>query len=162
MDELIVFLRQLLIQDTVFAGVCASAGSAKAIITAPRQRAVASYPKTVIDGDDGDDVWTGDILPKYFRARLRLEFYARLSDADTDPLGTRQKMFNRARDLITGIPANAANGMVSIPGITGQVVGPNWRVCSASISANNIPNTEDETICRKDIRVEVLLSRITL
>ena len=155
MRDLLQFIRALLVGDTFLLALYQAAGAAKVSVIAPHQRAGATYPKIILEGEEGEQESFGDNLPKFFRGKVRLEIVTRQSDACPDALDTLRQLQDRQRDLLLG------NSALDLPGIQGRAVSSAWNVprffqCSPT---RTLP-TSDPTIQRHLTTYDVLLNRV--
>ena len=154
MRDLLQFIRALLIGDAVLLALYQAAGMTVVSVVAPHQRAGATYPKMILEGEEGTQEGFGDNLPKFFSGKVRLEIVTRQSDACPDALDTLRGLQDRQRDLLLG------NSKLTLPGIQGQAVSAVWNVprfyqCSPT---QTLPGS-DPTIQRHLTTYDVLLNR---
>ena len=154
MRDLLQFIRALLIADKLLLSIFQAAGMTVVSVVAPHQRAGATYPKLILEGEEGSQETFGDNLPKLFRGKVRLEIVTRQSDACPDALDTLRQLQDRQRDLLLG------NRALKLSGIQGQTVSPSWNVPSFSqCSPTRTLPTSDPTIQRHLTTYDVLLNR---
>lgn len=163
MRDLLQFIRFLLVgnpalsqlPDPVLLGLFIAAGASRVSVVAPHARAGATYPKIVLEGEEGQqEEKTGDGQAKFFRAKVRMEIVTRQSDVCPDALDTLWGLQSRLLDLLLG------NAALSLPGVQGQRVSPAWQV--SSFSQCNPTRTmagSDPTIQRHLATYDVLLNR---
>ena len=146
-------------------------------VVAPAQRANAVYPTGVVDGEENDQMKSGEGLPKFFTGRLRIEWRTRLTEDDRDHLLTLMQLRTRAKDLVLG-KQGRAGGTYNLPGkgaqaipadseslttLLGQRIGPNYQVVTINqINPTRTIPTDVETIAAHLTTYEVMLSRWTL
>jgi hypothetical protein len=117
MDDLLIYIRALLLADADLQAAYLAAGASEVRVIPPTERATASYPCQVLEGEEGAQLSFGENAnPKYFEGRVRLEIVTRTSVACPDALDTLRTIQARTRDLLLG------NRSLSLDGIQGQAI----------------------------------------
>lgn len=123
MEELLIFIRSLLVNDPILLAAYVAAGSTSVSVLTPRQRTVASYPRIILEGHEGEQVsFSENSRPKFTNGTVRLEIVTRKSDSDPLPLQTLYAIQEQVTELLLGNP------VTGVPGIKGQQVGSKYNV----------------------------------
>lgn len=156
MDDLLIFIRALLIADADLQAAYLAAGASEVRVIPPTERSNASYPCQVLEGEEGAQLaFSENANPKYFNGVVRLEIVTRTSPACSDALDTLRTIQARTRDLLLG------NRSLSLDGIQGQAISADWNVpvFRQTSPTRMIPAT-DPTIYRHLTTYAVTLNRI--
>lgn len=115
MDDLLIHLRALLVGDPVLLSVFVSCGKDVVEVVDPMGRAEASYPRIILDGDDGSQMnFADNAAPKFFDGEVRIEIVTRRDDDYCpDHLATLRAIQSRCVALLLG---NEIAGIESLKG----------------------------------------------
>ena len=122
MDDLLIFIRALLVADADLLAAFLAAGGTGVSVVSPDQRVTASYPRIVLSGDEGSQLSYGDGLAKFFNGTVRTEIVTRQSEICPDGLDVLRAIQRRCFQLLLGDPATGLLPML------GRTVSSDWNV----------------------------------
>jgi hypothetical protein len=156
MDDLLIFIRALLIGDATLLDAFQDAGASAVRVIPPSERANASYPCQVLEGEEGAQMpFSENGNPKFFQGVVRLEVVTRTSGDCPDALDTLRTIQARTRDLLLG------NRNLALPGIQGRAISDDWNVpVFRQTSPTRMVPATDPTIYRHLTTYAVTLNRI--
>jgi hypothetical protein len=156
MDDLLIFIRALLRADADLQAAYLAAGASEVRVIPPTERANASYPCQVLEGEEGAQIsFSENGNPKYFEGIVRLEIVTRTSGDCPDALDTLRTIQDRTRDLLLGNPKK------TLPGIQGQAISADWNIPTfRQTSPTRMIPAMDPTIYRHLTTYAVTLNRI--
>lgn len=154
MDEILIYIRSLLVNDSILQSLWQGAGKSSVSCISHAQRTQADYPRIVYAGYQGKGFMSGDAIPKFFNGTLEIEVVARKSVNNQQPLEFVRLCEARILLLILG---NKRHGMSPLQGTrTG-----NYSISTCNQNYSMLLPKYDPTIERWGCQFEVTINNLT-
>jgi hypothetical protein len=158
MDDLIIYLHALLTGDATLLAIFTAAGAPRVSVTDQQNRSAASYPRMILEGEEGEEAPHGDKnFAKIFTGKVRLEIVTRQSDTCLDGLAALNAIKAQNLNLLRGNRAFGLNGITGVA-VSASYNVPVFRQCSPT---RRLPSI-DPTIYRHLTTYDVMMNRTIL
>lgn len=157
MDELIAFVRSLLLADSGIQGIFTASGRPIVIVRSPGGASDAVYPVIIIDALPGGDITQGEGYPRFSEGSLKLYIVARRSDVAASPARLVWDISNRIQDIIRG---NRHAGLLPLQG---RATGTKYKcvICRNVLPSGPVSDPDPE-VSRFVLTYKIFLLRSSL
>lgn len=127
MRDLLIYIRAMLKGDPILLQLFVACGKTEVSVVNSDQRSTATYPRIILEGDDGKAVeFADDSAPWMFDTEVRLEIVTCKDDLCIDHVGTLRDIQARCMTLLLGDHDTNTEGLKGLKfrGDSGQA----WNV----------------------------------